>query len=118
MLPESGEGKIPEEQGEEEDHVCMYLCHWEEEDCISMVLGVHKATSKAPNLAVLGLSRCGQRAAGSGGNAYVLMQECSSMRRAEGFLPSPGSREWLVVSVLWHATKIHSGFPLSQHSRS
>ena len=44
-----------------------------------MVLGVHKATSKAPDLAVLGLNGSGQRAAGFGGDADVLLQEYSSL---------------------------------------
>lgn len=57
MFPESGEGMIPREKEQEEDCVCIYVppCHWEEGGCTSMVLGVHKATSKTPDLAVLGL---------------------------------------------------------------
>lgn len=61
--------------------MCVYVppCHWEEGGCTSVVLGVHKATSKAPDLAVLGLNGSGQRAAGFGGDADVLLQEYSSL---------------------------------------
>lgn len=56
-----------------------------------MVLGVHKATCTAPDLAVLGFNGSGQRAAGSGG---MLMSCCRStppsQSCAQGFLLSTG----------------------------
>lgn len=55
MFPESGEGKIPGEKEQKEDHV--YLCtplSLGRGLSTSVVLAVHNATSKAPDF----LSRC------------------------------------------------------------
>ena len=61
--------------------VCVYVppSHWEEGGYTSVVMRMCKATSKAPDLAVLGLNGSGERTAGFGRDADVLLQECSSV---------------------------------------